>query len=170
MEILAAVEKNRISQVTKLSNQEQLCGLFASSKYPKRRVIDSIRLMSHQGFVSLGQLDNEQIVKITKKGQRKLNYYRLVAEGLDHFDNWDKNWYLVTFDIPESHKVARNKFILLLKECGFVSYSKGIWITPYNKSSFIKKITNHLGLTNFVRSIVASQIDKSSQFKKRFQL
>lgn len=170
LEILSAIDKAGIISVKKLSSMEHLQGLFTSSKYPRLRIADSVRLMSRQGFISLGHLDNEPIVKITKKGQKKLSYYRLVAEGKQPDKVWGNKWYLVTFDIPESRKVARNKLILILKDCGFVSYSKGIWMTPYDKQAFIKKVAAHLDLTVYVRSIIATDIDKSSLYKKRFGL
>lgn len=170
MEILSAIDKAGISRVKKLISSESLQGLFTSSKYPEARITDSVRLMSRQGFVSLGQLDNDKIVKITKKGQAKLAYYRLITDSFSPTETWDGRWHLVTFDIPESHKVARNKLILLLKDCGFISYSKGVWITPYDRRQFIKKIGIHLGISVYLRHIVAEQIDKTSLYKKRFGL
>lgn len=170
LEILRVIDKQNLSSIAKLANSSSLQGLFTTSKYPRRRIIDTIELMSRQGYVSIGKLDDDTIVKSTQKGKSKLKYYLLSSEVSTISGTWNQKWYLVTFEIPDKHKVARNKLIITLKEFGLVNYSKGIWLSPYDIRKPVKNLASQLGVAQFINFIVASHIDRQSKFKRKFNI
>jgi len=146
--------------------------VFSSSAKatPRRRIIDTIALLARQGYVSVGLLDSEKIFKITLKGKGRLKAYQVSEDGLSITDRWDGRWYLITFDIPESKKVARNQLIITLKKHGFINYTKGLWLIPYNPAKLTASLRKQLGLKSEIKLIVAQAIDNDSRYKKYWSL
>jgi DNA-binding transcriptional regulator PaaX len=114
-------------------------------------------------------LDGERVYKISHKGGQKLQRYQ--ALKVDILPRFDGHWYLVTFDIAESHKSVRNQLILTLKRHGFVQYSGGVWVLPYNPQELINKLRKELSLDKQqIRLISATHIDGTSDLKRKFKL
>lgn len=138
----------------------------AGSSSPRRRLIDTCGLLARQGFITVGMLDGERVYKLSHKGTQKLQRYQ--ALKIDILPRFDGRWYLVTFDLPESHKSIRNLLIITLKRHGFVSYSGGVWLLPYNPTDLIIALRKQLGIKKEIRLIVATQIDGASDLKRKF--
>jgi len=70
---------------------------------------------------------------------------------------WDKNWYLVIFDIPE--KLHRKRDILRekLKKLGFGQLQQSVWISPINYLPVLEKIIFNYQLEPYV---IFSQTNK----------
>ena len=138
----------------------------AGSSSPRRRLIDTCGLLARQGFITTGMLDGERVYKLSHKGTQKLQRYQ--ALKVDILPRFDGHWYLVTFDLPESHKSVRNLLIITLKRHGFVSYSGGVWLLPYNPNDLIIALRKQLGIKKEIRLIVATQVDGASDYRRKF--
>ena len=171
-EILRLIQTKKVATLGDLSSNKHLLTVFSSSAKatPRRRIIDTIALLARQGYVSVGLLDSEKIFKITLKGKGRLKAYQVSEDGLSITDRWDGRWYLITFDIPESKKVARNQLIITLKKHGFVNYTKGLWLIPYNPDKLTASLRKQLGLKSEIKLIVAQAIDNDSRYKKYWSL
>ncbi len=58
-------------------------------------------------------------------------------------NSWDGIWRLVIFDIPDDQKKAREALRQKIKEMGFYSLQKSVFITPYeceNEIDFVCSI------------------------------
>lgn len=82
----------------------------------------------------------------------------------------DKKWRIVTFDIPEKFKKARNALREKLKDLGFLKYQKSIFIYPYECKDEIDFVIEFFDIRPFVRYIEAENLDNEIDFKRRFQL
>jgi len=173
-EILAQIGKKRVIGATELTQTRHLLNLFTSSGKGKglarRRIIDTTALLARQGFISVGELDGEKIYKLNRKGKSHLESYLISKRGIPRPARWDGKWYLVTFDIPESKKTARNNLINQLKDQGFISYTKGLWIYPYNPADYISGISRQLDIESAVHLITAIKLDNEKKLKKHFAL
>lgn len=171
-EVLNYIAARSVVTQTEIVAAKSLLGLYSTgsgSSSPRRRLIDTCSLLARQGFVSVGMLDGERVYKISHKGGHKLQRYQ--ALKVDILPRWDGHWYLVTFDIAESHKSVRNQLILTLKRHGFVQYSGGVWILPYNPQELINKLRKELSLDKQqIRLISATHIDGASELKRKFKL
>lgn len=172
LEALEIVGQKNVSSLSELVDHKQLRSVFATSSAgaTRRRIIDTMAILSRQGFVSVGQLDGERIYKLSAKGKKHLATYSILKAGVVRPARWDGNWHLVTFDIPERQKVARNSLISHLKNQGFINYTKGIWILPYNPKRFLTDLAQHLGLTSQIKLIEARKIDDEAKYKRHFRL
>ena len=168
-EVLKFVAKKKLVDLDAVAADKKLTELYKNSNTTtaKRRIIDTCSLLSKKGYLSVGNVDNQKVYKITDKGLR-----HLASTSLPQIDTdksiWNGRWYLVCFEIAESKKPARNQLILLLKRNGFKRYSKGVWLIPYNPLLFIDGIKSQLDLKQEIKLIVAHYIDKENQQKRYF--
>ena len=173
-EILACINKKNVVSINELAALPDLLNLFSntgsSTSTARRRVIDTTHLLARQGFVSVGTSDSEKIFKLNLKGQRHLENYLVLKHGIPKPARWDGKWHLVTFDIPESKKNARNNLIIQLKSQGFVSYAKGLWLYPYDPATLIRGLAKQLEIEKYLKIIVAASIDNDKPYKKHFSL
>ena len=171
-EVLRLILNKKVITLSDLSSNKSLLEIFSNSNSatPRRRIIDTVALLAKQGYVSVGFIDNEKVFKITEKGKERLKANEVAKEGINISERWDGRWYLVTFDIPEARKVVRNQLILTLKRHGFVNYTKGLWVIPYNPTSMIKSLRKQLGIKDEIKIIVAQFIDDEYKYKKFWDL
>jgi DNA-binding transcriptional regulator PaaX len=171
-EILRLIQTKKVATLGDLSSNKHLLSVFSSSAKatPRRRIIDTAALLARQGYVSVGLLDNEKVFKITEKGKARLKARQVTEDGLTIPERWDGRWYLITFDIPESKKVARNQLIITLKKHGFINYAKGLWLIPYNPTRLVASLRKQLGLKSEIRLIVAQAIDGESKYRKHWDI
>ena len=169
-EVLKFIASRKVVASSEITSHKALLEMFSGKASARRRLIDTTALLGKQGFVSIGVLDGERVYKINAKGLRKLQSYQTMQDGVDR-TRWLGRWYLVTYDVPESAKSARNQLILTLKRQGFVNYTKGVWLLPYNPSKLIAGLRKDLGLAaKSLRLIVATHIDDEPKYKKQFGL
>ena len=170
-QILKLIARKNIVSLSDLCSSKVLLELFENSKTttPQRRIIDSCTLLAKQGFISVGNVDNDKVFKITIKGQDHLKRAELLQFDIRPV-TWNGRWYLVTINLPESKKTTRNQILLVLKRYGFVQYSKGIWIYPYNPSDLITKMRDQYELKNEIKLIMASHIDDDKRYLRTFKI
>ncbi len=170
-EVLKFINKKKIVDIDTISKDKSLADLYKNSKTTttKRRIVDTCNLLARRGFLSVGTVDNQKVYKITEKG---LKHISSRSQGVIVKDKstWNGRWYLVCFEIPEAKKAARNQLIILLKRNDFKRYSKSVWLTPYNPSSFLEGIRNQLDLKKEIKLIVAHYVDKENQLKRYFKI
>ncbi len=170
-EVLAGIAKRSVTSQGELTSNRELQNLFTGSRAtPSRRIIDTAALLTKQGFVSTGQIDGEIIYRVTPRGQKHLSVYRSRHITVSPSSSWGGVWYLVTFEIPETRKAARNTLITQLKRQGFVHYLKGLWVIPYNPDKFINALRKQLDLKTAIKIIEARALDGEHDLKQHFGL
>lgn len=170
LELLEVINQKNVVSISELASNQHLQATFStrSESASRRRIIDTMAILSRQGFVAVGQLDGEKIYKLSARGKRQLTTYQINKTGIVRPARWDKTWYLVTFDIPEAQKVARNSLITHLKNQNFYNYTKGIWVLPYNPRHFLGELADHLNLKGKLKVIEAHHIDDEAKLKRHF--
>lgn len=170
-QILKTIARKKIISLSDLCSSKVLLELFNNSKTttPQRRIIDSTSLLAKKGFISVGNVDNEKVFKITVKGQEHLKKAEMLQFDLRPA-TWNGRWYLVTVNLPDSKKTTRNQILLVLKRFRFVQYSKGIWIYPYNPTDLINKMREQYELRYEIKLVMASYIDDDKKYMKMFKI
>lgn len=99
---------------------------------------------------------------------KKKGYFKLTEEGKDFLRKilpqyqkgrpWDGKLYLITYDIIENQRTARDKLRQKLKDisCGMVQRS--VWFTPYDPTTEIEKIASYLKLEG---AIIVSSLEET---------
>ena len=170
-QLLAVIAKRDIVRHGNIIKDQALLEMFSDTRTttPSRRIADTASLLAKQGFLSVGIIDSQKVYTITKKGREKVNRAEAMKSVITS-DRWDGRYYLVTFDIPENKKVVRNQIIIDLKRAGFINYSKGIWLSPYNPIGYIESVRKRYDLKKNIKLIVASHLEDEAKIKRHFKL
>ncbi|HNW71823.1 MAG TPA: hypothetical protein PKZ36_01980 [Candidatus Paceibacterota bacterium] len=128
---------------------------------PKRNyaLARSIKQLVESGCVEIHNSDNQKYLKITKKGQGKLNSIRLEGEEALVPNTWDGFWRIIILDIPEERKSEREALRYLLKKANFVCIKNTVWISPHPYEHLFTNIKKDLGLSTELMIIVTDKLD-----------
>lgn len=124
--------------------------------YWKYREIDKNNLritlakLKKQEVIEIYQKNKKQYLELTEKGIERMLKYSLDDLRIETPKNWDKKWRVVIFDIPEEKKVIRDMLRLKLKELGFFSVQKSVFIFPHD----CKKELDYLREAYLIKSFV----------------
>ena len=111
------------------------------------------------GFAQLHKSDNEDYVRITKKGKTKLHSLKLVSDDALVSNTWDGFWRIIILDLGEDRKSEREALRYLLKKANFVCIKNTVWISPFPYEHLFTNIKKDLGLTTELMIIVTEKLD-----------
>lgn len=115
----------------------------------------------------------------TKEGKMRLESVLNIC--FEKSKKWDKNWYIVVFDIPEDKRRIRNILRKKLKALGFGMLQASVWISPYPYLGDVEEIVKFYHLKPYVLYAVskkvgrynskelANQVWKLNEFNKQYK-
>ncbi len=140
-------------------------------KYSKKKVDSTFYNLKKQGLINIKQKDNQILISLSRKGERKAKLFQIDNIEIKRPDKWDGKWRLVIFDIAQLKKIYREAFRKKLKELGFYPYQKSVWLYPFNCQKEIDLLKNFFELTGKeVKLVVAEDIGQDKFFKEVFNL
>jgi DNA-binding transcriptional regulator PaaX len=119
----------------------------------------SIKNLVESGCVEVHDSDNQKYIKITKKGQGKLNCIKLEGEEALVSNTWDGFWRIIILDLPENRKSEREALRYLLKKANFICIKNTVWISPYPYEHLFTNIKKDLNLGTELMIIVTDKLD-----------
>ncbi len=123
----------------------------------------SIKNLIESGCVDMIQSDNQNYLKLTKKGKNKLNSIKLEGDQALVSNTWDGLWRIIILDIPENRKNERESLRYLLKKADFVCIKNTVWISPFPYEHLFTNIKKDLGLGTELMIIVTDKIDEETK-------
>ncbi len=149
---LLALEKtvDGIIRIDHFINNPNLYAYGGGWDYPLQRskLTQTIRRLRGKGLVQFEKEKADQvIIKLTGLGRDALG--DLAALG----EEWDGKWRIVVFDIPEPNRVIRGLFRRRLREWGFKSWQKSVWIGKNNVTEKLRQLISRLGIDKWVAVI-----------------
>ena len=115
-------------------------------KINKRALQSAIRKLYQSKLIDYRENNDGTISMIlTNDGKKKTIRYNLDSIKIKKPGHWDRLWRLVIFDIPEKKRQGRRALVEKLKELGFFSVQKSVFIHPFeckNEIDFITEIFN----------------------------
>jgi len=126
--------------------------------------------MDRQDWINTSGRGEKLKLKVTNKGLVRLEKLSFKHLSLPKGQKWDGKWRIVTFDIPESKRRARDALRRLLKELGFSQLHKSVWVTPIPCRRQVLKIKKLYGVRNHISLIEAEYFDRIQEFKQKFKL
>lgn len=140
-------------------------------RYPKPRIADTFARLKREGLVETVRRNGQIYIKLTDKGEKKAGFYQINSLKIKKPKKWDDKWRIVIFDISELKRSHREAFRGKLKELGFKSLQKSVWVHPFQCKDEIALLRDFFGLEkNDIRIIVAEEIENSADLKKYFLL
>lgn len=137
----------------------------------RKKLQDSIGNLYKSRMIEMKENKDGVIeMTLTDKGKKVVFLYNFEQMKISKMKIWDKKWRIITFDIPERFKKARNALRDKLQELGFAKYQKSVFIYPYECKNEIDFVIEFFNLRPYVRYIEAENCDDDLNFKKYFEL
>ena len=115
-------------------------------------------------------VDGTVTLVLTKAGRGKILIYKLDEIVIKKPPKWDGKWRLVTFDIPEHLKAARDTLRSRLRQIGMIELQKSVFIHPYPCDDEVDFLIEFYDLRPYVRLVLAESLDNELHFKSKFKL
>lgn len=139
------------------------------TNYNHKQIRNSVNYLRRKKFVAYQREENKWKLILTKLGKKKLNEEKIAQIKIPS-QSWDGQWRLLSFDIPEDNKPAREAFRRKLKELGFFHFQRSVFILPYECEKEINQITDYLNISSNVHLITAKRFKSDHGLIKRFNL
>ncbi len=118
----------------------------------------TIKRLEKQKLISWREKDGELNLTLTENGKKKVLGYKIDEMKIQKPEKWDGFFRVVTFDIPEREREARNVFRKKLKDLGFYQLHKSVFVCPYECRNEIDFLRHELGIEKYVNYILAKEI------------
>ena len=149
----------------------QVIRLFkAAGSSERRRMRKAIKRLRDKKLVTITYKGNKELIQITERGRKRVLEYDLDDLRIKKPAKWDGYWRMVTFDIPNTKKKARDAVNMKLKDMGFVPFQKSIFISPYGAKDEVDFLGEHFMVRRDIKYIVAKRVDGEAELKKKFGL
>ncbi len=137
----------------------------------KRSLHETIKKLYQSKLIDY-KVNNDDTVTLVlnEEGKKRALTYNLDTIRIKVPARWDKLWRIVIFDIPENLKRGRDAFAVKLRQLGFYSIQKSVFIYPYDCKNEVDFIVEVFNLRPYVRFILAKETDVDLYLKHRFNL
>lgn len=159
-----------IAVTVTIPNTVQLFKYFTPKNSAERaRIKKSVTRLEMGGFIER-KGDKKGLISLTQKGKERAMRYEVNQMKIASQKTWDKKWRLIMFDVPENRKQARRAINLVLKKFGCVQYQKSVFITPFPCKKEIDFVGECFGVRDYIRIIVASEVEGVASLQKVFKV
>ncbi|MDI6810590.1 MAG: PaaX family transcriptional regulator C-terminal domain-containing protein [archaeon] len=132
---------------------ERLIKILRSFKESEASVRTSLSRLKKEGFLESRKSNKSALYSLTDLGKDAIifkNYKLLMRER-----NWDGQWHIVTFDIPEKLRYSRDALRKKLLSLGYGTLHSSVMISPYDKGAEIKETVKEYGIEDYVEFFFA---------------
>lgn len=137
--------------------------------YKQYRINQSIKRLQTQELITINELEDRIEVQLTEKGKIKVLTYNLEQMQLKA-EKWDHVWRIVIFDIPNTHKKARDILRTKMKQIGFYLLQESVLVTPWKCRDEIDFIKHIYQVADYVTLIEAINFDGEIRVKQYFRI
>lgn len=128
-------------------------------RYVQKRVLDQLK---RQKMIDVRSARQTYTLCITPKAAHKLLMGPIDELTITAMQPWDKQWRMVTFDIPKGKNSERLFFYRKLKILGFTLADKSMWLHPYECHSEIALLADYLNISKYVQIHTISELDSKT--------
>lgn len=147
-----------------LPNLPQVFSFFGiKNSRDRERVKQSLKNLHEQKLINIYENDDEMIVKITEKGNKKVLKYKFDEMKLIRPKKWDGRYRVISFDIPEKHKKARDALTRKLNDMELYPIQKSVFICPFECRDETDFIGELFGIRRFIHYFIANKLDEKDK-------
>lgn len=153
-------------------NSVQMLKMFGlkDKKYKTKSVYSSLKRMQSQRLIEITEKDDQTAIRITEKGKKKFLSFNFETMIIPIPKKWDGKWRIIGFDIPEKKKQAREALRNKMRELGFITLQKSLFVLPYDCKKEVEFIGEFFGVGKYIVYIEASFINNREYYKEQFNL
>jgi DNA-binding PadR family transcriptional regulator len=140
-------------------------------KYNNKAIYNKFHYLKKKRLINIERKNHQIYISLTKEGKKKAGWMQIDDLKIKRPKKWDGKWRAVIFDIAQLRKTERDIFRGKLKELGFHSLQKSVWICPYNCKDEINLMRDFLGLSKKeVRLLVVEDMEDNGYLQNIFKL
>lgn len=130
-----------------------------------------LREFNRDRLVSYHEHDDGTIdIVLTEEGKKRALSFQIDEMKIKRPVKWNGQWSLVTYDIPEKKKPAREALREKLKGLGFYEWQKSVFIFPFPCRNEIDFLVEFFQIRPHVRYAELSNPTNEAELKLRFEL
>lgn len=139
-------------------------------KRRQKRLHQAMQRLKERGLVRLFSSAEGTRVEVTEAGRESLRQTLYDRVRPEYGKTWDKQWRIVTYDIPEERKDARDALRRLLEGIGFYQMQQSIYVAPYPCKEEITALTEFYRVKSYVSYIEAQSLgDQEERILQHFR-
>ncbi len=145
--------------------------IFHLKKLKRKNANYTFNYLKKRGLIEIKREGRDIQVALTKEGKKRAGKYQINDLEIEKPKKWDKKWRVAIFDIPVSSGIIRDVFRRKLKEFGFYSLQKSIWVYPYPCQEEIKLLREFLGAEKKqIQVLEVIKLEDDKFLRKHFQI
>jgi phenylacetic acid degradation operon negative regulatory protein len=135
-----------------------LVRLLSNFGLSEQAIRSAVSRMCRSGLLKAKRTKRKSYYSLTSEG------HSLLTEGAQRIfqrkkSPWDSNWNIVSYSIPESMRQSRDRLRLELGWLGYGPLSEATWISPYDRTSEVKRLLKRLNIEEYVHVFSAQHQD-----------
>lgn len=119
----------------------------------------TVKRLEKQELVSWREVNGILTLIISNRGVKQTLRSKIDDIRLTVPEKWDRKYRVITFDIPEQKKYARELLRAKLKEWSFTQLQKSVFVTRVPCKDELQLLIQALEISEYVSYIVATSID-----------
>ena len=130
-----------------------------------------LREFNQDRLVSYREHDDGTVdIVLTEEGKKRALTFQIDKMKIKRPIKWNGKWSLVTYDVPEKKKPAREALREKLKELGFHEWQKSVFIFPFPCRDEIDFLTEFFEIRPHIRYAELSRPTNEAELKFHFKL
>jgi phenylacetic acid degradation operon negative regulatory protein len=126
--------------------------------------------MAAKGWLEAEREGRRAYYGLTRRGRG------LLEEGASRIydpprqDEWDGEWTLLSYSIPEERRALRDRFRVRLSWLGFGSLGNGLWVTPHDVRHRLARVASELDVSEYLEVFRGAHVSGSDPVRLARQL
>ena len=172
--ILSALAVGGVLTIVAIApNSLQMLKMFGINKkrYKSQSVYRTLKRMEKQNIIKvIKEMNNKTTISITRNGKKRLVEYSIDDMEIKKPKIWDGKWRIISFDIPEKQKTAREALRMKLKDFDFYHLQKSLFACPFPCRDEIDFVSEIFKIRKHITYFETSTITNELAMKKYFNL
>ena len=128
--------------------QKLFCSWDKKKKYKKRSVETAFYRLRRAGALLVERKGHQYEVHLTQEGKKKAGWLQIDALKVSRLKQWEGEWYVLMFDVPQEERWKRDVLRSFLERLGFVLLQKSVWVHAHKCREEVEVLKAFLGLTS----------------------
>ena len=129
-------------------------------KDQQQKITKAIYYLKKEGYVELTPDGEDFIMKIKKKGRKKIRKLQFDSLSIPMPNQWNRRWWLVIADVPsKEYRRHADFFREKLKKMNFYPLQRTVWVFPFDPRDEVDLVAARYGIERFVTIMEVLTLD-----------
>ena len=130
----------------------------------QRKITKTFYYLKSKKYIELIPKGDDFIMKITKKGRKKIKEIQFANLQVTPSDKWNGHWWLVLADVPsKTYRQLADQFREKLKAMKFYSLQRTVWVFPFDPRDEVDGVAARYGIDHFVTTMEVVTLEEDDE-------